>query len=79
MSTIVRSALLLAALCATGTVSAQPFSFVAIGDAPYQMPAGIAQVERLIARINRQQPAFTIHIGDVTRGVAKHEFEALTV
>lgn len=71
MSRIIKAALLLAALCINGTVLAQPFSFVAIGDAPYQMPAGVAQVERLITRINRQQPAFTIHIGDIKNGSSR--------
>ena len=64
-------AFILAAGLSSGVVTAQPFSFIAIGDAPYQMPAGIAQVERLIARINRQQPAFTVHIGDFKNGSSR--------
>lgn len=68
MSRLIKVALLLGVLFGNATVSAQPFSFVAIGDAPYQMPEGVTQVERLIARINRQQPAFTIHVGDIKNG-----------
>jgi hypothetical protein len=60
---------LLGALMATPAVAAaQTFSFVAMGDAPYQLPAGIGQFERLIERINTQQPAFSVHVGDIKSG-----------
>jgi hypothetical protein len=39
-----------------------------MGDAPYQLPAGIGQFERLIDRINNQQPAFSLHVGDIKSG-----------
>ena len=47
---------------------AAPFSFVAIGDTPYLLPAQYTHFERLTARINAAQPAFTIHVGDIKSG-----------
>ena len=61
----------LLALLAGGSASAQTFNFVAIGDVPYTVPDGIAQFDRLIGRINRQQPAFSIHIGDIKNGSSR--------
>lgn len=58
-------------LSASGVAVAQPFSFVALGDTAYRMPEGIAQFERLIARINRQQAAFSVHIGDIKSGSSR--------
>lgn len=48
-----------------GTAIAQePFTFVAVGDMPYQLPDDYARFERLITAINQVEPAFTIHVGD---------------
>lgn len=44
-----------------------PFHFVAIGDTAYRMPAEAPVYTELIERINREKPAFTIHVGD-TKG-----------
>jgi hypothetical protein len=44
------------------------FSFVALGDMPYNLPGGIAKFDRLIAAVNRLKPAFTIHVGDTKGG-----------
>jgi len=60
------SSLVLSAAC---SVSAQPFSFVALGDLPYgQAAKGHAPYKSLIAAINREQPGFSIHVGDFKSG-----------
>ncbi len=46
----------------------KPFSFVAIGDMPYRMPADGVKFGRLIESINTAKPAFTIHVGDIKNG-----------
>jgi hypothetical protein len=58
----------LIAMMLPGAGLAQPFSFVAIGDAPYRVPEGISQFEHLRSRINGLDAAFTIHIGDIKNG-----------
>ena len=55
--------------------SAASFSFVAIGDAPYQVPAQSVVFDRLINRINALAPAFTIHVGDFKSGSARCDDE----
>ena len=62
-----------AALAAPFSSNAAPFSFVAIGDTPYQLPAHFDHFERLIQRINGVQPAFTIHVGDIKSGNTRCE------
>ena len=50
-------------------VAAQPFSFVALGDLPYgQAAQDHLPYKSLIATINRDRPAFSIHIGDFKSG-----------
>ena len=44
---------------------AQPFTFAAIGDVPYGPHEAFSA---LIDEINRQTPAFTIHVGDIKSG-----------
>lgn len=45
------------------------FSFVALGDMPYGAPETEGpKFERLIAAINKVEPAFTIHVGDIKSG-----------
>ncbi|WP_206419922.1 hypothetical protein [Minwuia thermotolerans] len=46
----------------------EPFSFVALGDMPYNLPADYAKFDRLVERINAEGPAFSIHIGDIKSG-----------
>jgi len=41
---------------------------MAIGDIPYHLPEDFGRLENLIEEINAQQPAFTIHIGDIKSG-----------
>ena len=43
---------------------ARPFHFIAYGDTGYTLPRDIARVGRLVDAINREQPAFAIHVGD---------------
>ncbi len=58
--------LLLAALIAT-PAAAEPFSFVALGDTTYAIPADHPIYEELIGAINASRPAFSVHVGD-TKG-----------
>ena len=58
--------LLLATLFVT-PAAAEPFSFVALGDTTYAIPADHPLYARLIDTINAAQPAFSIHVGD-TKG-----------
>jgi hypothetical protein len=58
--------ILLAALFAT-SASAEPFSFIALGDTTYAPPADNQLYGQLIDAINAAQPAFSIHVGD-TKG-----------
>jgi hypothetical protein len=44
------------------------FSFVALGDMPYNLPGDIVKFDRLIAAVNKLKPAFTIHVGDTKGG-----------
>ncbi len=60
----------LSCLCMlTGSAQAKPFEFVALGDAPYGKPKkAYPRYLALIQAINRQYPAFVIHIGDTKSG-----------
>ena len=44
---------------------AAPFDFVALGDTPYFLPADYGRFEALIGAVNRQQPRFSVHVGDI--------------
>lgn len=48
----------------SSTSLGQAFSFVALGDTAYNLPADLPRYEKLIAKINEQDPAFSIHVGD---------------
>jgi hypothetical protein len=48
-------------------LSAEPFSFVALGDTTYAAPYDYPLYEKLIAEINAASPAFSMHVGD-TKG-----------
>ncbi|MCZ6657503.1 MAG: hypothetical protein O7C67_09420 [Gammaproteobacteria bacterium] len=68
---------LLYAVLSSSYVSAESFSFVALGDTAYNPPADYPAYRALIERINSAKPAFTIHVGD-TWGIldcsdAEHE------
>ena len=62
-------ALLVAALLALPCPAhAERFSFMALGDMPYNLPGDYAAFDRVIARVNTLRPAFTIHVGDIING-----------
>jgi hypothetical protein len=57
---------LLALLSAGRLAAAEPFTFAAMGCLPYGRHPGSAEAfERVIAEINRQSPAFAVHLGDI--------------
>ena len=59
----------LSLLCAAAAATAQPFSFVALGDHPYGPPAqSYPPYQALIDRINQLDPAFSVHVGDFKAG-----------
>jgi hypothetical protein len=60
-------ALLLLILTSCGS-SKQNFTFFAIGDMPYNVPKDNVRFERLITSINKEHPAFTVHVGDIKGG-----------
>ena len=67
--------LLVAAVILAGTFSTavaetgpNAFMFVGFGDVPYSLPGDYAKVDRLIAAINKEKPAFAIHVGDIKSG-----------
>ncbi len=53
------------------------FSFVALGDMPYNVPNDYARFDRLIAAVNRLRPAFSVHVGDIKSGTSACTDEAL--
>ena len=46
------------------------FNFVVFGDMPYRMPGDLKRLENLIAVVNAEKPAFSVHVGDVKSGLA---------
>ena len=56
-----------AAGCAAPAVSNEAFSFAIIGDAPYKAREE-PPFERMLERIDREDVAFTIHVGDIGAG-----------
>lgn len=46
----------------------KPFYFFAIGDMPYHNPEDIEKFKMLTERINKERPAFTVHVGDIKNG-----------
>jgi len=52
-----------------GAQAEDRFSFVALGDMPYGAPVITGPAyKRLIAAINKSEPAFSIHVGDIKSG-----------
>jgi hypothetical protein len=59
----------LALLAAGSTAQAEPFTFAALGDAPYGKPEEVYKpYEGLIQAINAEKPDVVIHIGDTKSG-----------
>ncbi|MDF9787170.1 hypothetical protein M2128_001838 [Polynucleobacter sphagniphilus] len=50
------------------SVHAQSFRFVALGDMPYTLPGDFVRYERLIGKINSENPSFSIFVGDTKSG-----------
>jgi hypothetical protein len=71
---MIRLLLFVSLACVTAAQAAETvggdraFSFVALGDMPYDLPADYAMFDRLIAAINRTRPEFSIHVGDIKNG-----------
>src|SRR5690606_36200276 len=42
--------------------------FFAIGDMPYHVPEDYERFERLISTLNKENPDFTLHVGDIKGG-----------
>ena len=65
----------LACAPATGPAPAAEgrFTFVAIGDMPYDVPRDYVRFENLVAEINKVKPAFTVHVGDIRGGPRRDE------
>ncbi|MGL4235482.1 hypothetical protein [Tabrizicola sp.] len=67
------------ALCTATAAAAEPFTFVALGDAPYGKPEEVyAPYEALIAQINARNPVLVVHIGDTKSGSTPCSDEVLT-
>lgn len=60
--------LLTAAFALASAAFAAPFKFVALGDMPYKLPDDYARFEALIGEVNKLNPAFTVHVGDIKSG-----------
>ncbi len=53
----------------TAAAQAEPFTFIALGDAPYGEPAEVYPTyETLIKTINDRAPQLVIHVGDIKSG-----------
>ncbi len=50
------------------TYKSYDFRFFAIGDMPYHIPEDFERFDRLISAINKERPAFTVHVGDIKSG-----------
>lgn len=61
-------AMILAGVIAALPASAEPFTFAAMGDTPYNLPEDMKKFDRLIDRINDNAPVFSIHVGDIKSG-----------
>lgn len=46
-------------------VQQKPFSFVALGDMPYFLPADYARFENVIKEVNQQNQVFNVFVGDI--------------
>ena len=64
---LVAASALFLAQCAAQPPGAQPFSFVAFGDTPYNEREEVKFVE-MIARIGAEPAAFAVHVGDFKNG-----------
>jgi hypothetical protein len=66
------------ALLLATAAAAEPFTFVALGDAPYGEPAEVYPAyEALIGAINARAPGLVIHVGDIKSGATPCSDELL--
>ncbi len=66
------------ALLLATAAAAEPFTFVALGDAPYGEPAEVCPAyEALIGAINARAPGLVIHVGDIKSGATPCSDELL--
>lgn len=59
-----RASILCLVASLSAAVEAAPFSFVALGDTAYMLPRDTPRMDGLIDAINRERPAFAVHVGD---------------
>ena len=59
--------LLLGACASTPSFYRAPFEFALLGDTPYS-DADVVRLDQVIDQINTAQPAFVVHLGDITAG-----------
>jgi len=59
--------MILMTLFSCGT-SKYDLRFFAIGDMPYHVPEDYDRFERLISDLNKENPDFTVHVGDIKGG-----------
>ncbi|QHV95383.1 metallophosphoesterase [Spirosoma endbachense] len=52
-------------LGASSQAQQAPFSFVAFGDMPYNLPEDYGRFENLIRDVNKQNQVFNVHVGDI--------------
>lgn len=68
MSSRISIAMLILSLTLPHVVTAEPFTFVALGDMPYEPHRDEPRFNRLIDAVNDLAPAFTLHVGDTKSG-----------
>jgi len=59
---------LLLASGASASAQSKKFEFIAFGDMPYRLPDDYARFENLIKEVNKEKPAFSVHVGDFKSG-----------
>lgn len=50
------------------SAQSKKFEFIAFGDMPYRLPDDYARFENLINQVNKEKPAFSVHVGDFKSG-----------
>ena len=68
MSSPLSTVMLMMSLTLPHAVAAEPFTFVALGDMPYEPDRDGPRFHRLIDAVNQLGPAFTLHVGDTKGG-----------
>jgi len=60
--------LLLLITATDASAQSKKFEFIAFGDMPYRLPDDYARFENLIEKVNKEKPAFSVHVGDFKSG-----------